>query len=77
MSDRTRHTRRCELGNSGAAAMRVGRRSIDHKVDSTWPLRSKVASALSSKFWDIGSIYQIDVGSIPDMERQKPFCLIA
>jgi hypothetical protein len=44
-----RHTRRCELGNSGAAAMRVGRRSIDHMVDSTWPFRSMVASALSSK----------------------------
>jgi hypothetical protein len=34
----TGRTRRCELENSSAASMRVGRRSIDHKVDSTWRL---------------------------------------
>jgi hypothetical protein len=49
MTDRTRHTQSCELENSGAAAMHVGCRSIDCKTDSTWPFRSMVVTALSSK----------------------------
>jgi hypothetical protein len=49
--------------------MRVGRRSIDHKVDSTWPFRSKVAS-LS---WDIGSKHHDRYGTA---EAVLPDCLM-